>query len=401
MRVSTAQFYYQNSLLLTNKQSSVNEQIKYLSEGKRVLTAKDDAVAYGTLSGYKDEQKSIEKYQRNITQAQNRNTLQETSFSTAEGLMQQLKQSFVQANNGTLTDEDLKALADLSTNNLEEMLSVANSKDETGGYIFAGYQIDKEPFVLQADNSVKYFGDNGIRELQIGQNVMVDINQSGDDAFEKIKNPIGDFSATYNANSSGISVSRAVIVDPGAYDVTTSPPDYNFNFTSSTDLIVTDNNGATVFSTSSYISGQIVAFNGVEVQVSGNPLPGDDFDIKPQENISIFDSIKAAIDWMNQGATSSTPEQRQVDYEEISNQLNNALNQMTSRRTDAGVRMQLIENQENNLFDKELILASGSSRIEDLDFAKAISTFEQSQVALQAAQQSFVQVKNLSLFNYI
>ena len=36
-----------------------------------------------------------------------------------------------------------------------------------------------------------------------------------------------------------------------------------------------------------------------------------------------------------------------------------------------------------------------------LNFAKAIATFEQSQVALQAAQQTFVQIKGLTLFNYI
>ena len=39
--------------------------------------------------------------------------------------------------------------------------------------------------------------------------------------------------------------------------------------------------------------------------------------------------------------------------------------------------------------------------VEDLDFAKAISTFEQSQTALQVAQQTFIQLKNLNLFNYL
>ena len=57
--------------------------------------------------------------------------------------------------------------------------------------------------------------------------------------------------------------------------------------------------------------------------------------------------------------------------------------------------------QENNHLDAELSLAAGQSNIEDLDFAKAVANFEQSKVALQAAQQSFVQVKDLSLFNYI
>lgn len=104
---------------------------------------------------------------------------------------------------------------------------------------------------------------------------------------------------------------------------------------------------------------------------------------------------------MNVGASPANQTQHDVDYGEILSQLNNALNHMTSRRTEAGVRGQLIENQENNHLDRELNLAQGQSNIEDLDFAKAISTFEQSKVALQAAQQTFVQVKGLSLFNYI
>ena len=91
MRVSTTQFYFQNSQQLSNKQSDVNGQIEYISSGKRVLTAKDDAVSYSTLAGYKDELSNIEKYQRNITQAENRNNLIETSFANAERLLQDFK----------------------------------------------------------------------------------------------------------------------------------------------------------------------------------------------------------------------------------------------------------------------------------------------------------------------
>jgi flagellar hook-associated protein 3 FlgL len=129
-------------------------------------------------------------------------------------------------------------------------------------------------------------------------------------------------------------------------------------------------------------------------------LPNDQFTLSPEENISIFDTIKAATDWMNQsGSTSET--QRAVDYQEILSQLDNALNHMTSRQVDAGVRRSLIEQQKEHHLDNELVLSKGESNIEDLDFAKAISTFEQSQVALQAAQQMFVKIKDLSLFNYI
>ncbi len=401
MRVSTQQFYFQNSQQLSNKQSDVNDQIKYLSSGKRVLTAKDDAVSYGTLAGYKDGLANIEKYQRNLTQAENRNSLQEVSFASAEDIMQQLKQLFIQANNGTLSDDSLKSLADLAKNNQAQMLDIANTQDESGDYIFSGYQIDVQPFSLQPDNSVIYQGDSGVRELQIAKNVMVDINQAGDDVFEEVPNNIGDFSANYNTNTSGISVNKAVIASPGSYDNVTNPPDYNFNFTSATDLTVTDGGGAVVFNTSTYTAGQTIAFNGVEVQISGNPLPGDDFDLTPEEDISIFETIKNAIDWMNVGISSADPIQHSVDYDVILAQLDEALNHITGRRAESGVRLKLVENQVSNNLDAELYLSSGRSNIEDLDFAKAVATFEQSQVSLQAAQQSFVQIKNLSLFNYL
>ncbi len=406
MRVSTAQFYFQNSQQLSDKQSGVNEQIEYISSGKRVLTAKDDAVAYGTLTGYKDELANIEKYKRNITQAENRNSLIDTSFSNAVDILQAFKQRFIQANNGTLADLDLDALAELSKDNLEQMLDIANLKDETGGFIFSGFQIDVEPFALQPDNSVIYQGDSGSRELQIAKNIIVATNIAGDQAFEKVPNQLGDFEPTYNTNTSAIAIRRAEIVNPGLNDITPGagyPPPYNFSFApSATDLTVTDADGDVMFATAAYAPGQVISLpNGVEVQMNGTPLPGDNIDLNPKQEISVFETMKAAIDWMEEGTNPADPVLNAVQYDQILEQIDASLNKMISNQTTAGSRLQLIERQENSHLDSELYLASGRSNIEDLDFAKAIADFEQSKVALQAAQQTFIQVKNLSLFNYI
>ncbi len=80
---------------------------------------------------------------------------------------------------------------------------------------------------------------------------------------------------------------------------------------------------------------------------------------------------------------------------------NSTLYRVARESGEAGVRLKLVENQDSNHSDRELNLAKGQSNLEDIDFAKAVATFEQSQVALQAAQQTFVQIKGLSLFNYI
>jgi flagellar hook-associated protein 3 FlgL len=247
---------------------------------------------------------------------------------------------------------------------------------------------------------VDYRGDNGVRELQIAKNVSIASNQSGEHVFQKVPNAIGDFSATYNTNTSGIGVERAVVADASVYDSTTNPADFTFNFTTETDLTITDGAG-NVTNITGYTPGQTIAFNGIEVKLSGNPLPGDNFTLTPEQDISVFDNIKYAIDWINNKANAGDDPQVQVDFNQIIEQLSDSMNYLTSRRAESGINLQVIERQKSNHLDTELYLSSGRSSIEDLDFAKAISDFEQSKIALQAAQQTFTQVQGLNLFNYI
>ncbi len=402
MRVSTSQFYIQNALQLSNKQAGVQEQVNYISSGKRVLTAKDDAVSYSTLAGYKNDLASIEKYQRNITQAQNHNSLVETSMKNVEGIMNQLKDLMLQANNGARSKDDLASIAQQANHSLQQILDIANTQDESGGYVFSGFQTEKAPFVLQADNSVSYRGDQGSREIQIAKNVMIETNQAGDHVFEKVTNAIGDFSPTYTSNTSGIAVERAVITNRASHNPVTPAPNYTFNFTSATALTITDGGGAVIQNITGYTPGQTIAFNGIEVQLDGKPLPGDNFSLAPDKNVSVFETLKSAIDWIkNKTTEGSDVPQEQVDFNRILKQLNGSMNHLTARRAEAGINLQTIERQKDNHLDTQLYLNSGKASIEDLNFAKAISTFEQSKIALQAAQQTFKQVQGLSLFNYI
>ena len=406
MRVSTAQFYLQSSQQMSSKTSDVNEQMAYLTSGKRVLTAKDDAVSYGTLAGYKDDLANIEKYKRNITQAESHNSMQEVAFSNAEDILNKIKEQMLQANNGAMSSEDLQALAKETRNNLDQLLDLANSQNENGDYIFSGYKTEQQPFSQQVDGNVSYSGDSGVRELQIAKNIKIPTNQTGDAAFMKVDNAIGDFTATYPTvpvNTSGVAVESANIVDRNAYNVSTGPHTFSFDPITN-DLTVTDSTlpiPAVVFPPAPYVAGQTISFDGIEVTLSGNPLPGESFTINEQAEISIFDAVNDAVSWMEQGVVSTDTEQHQVNYNSILDQLSSATSHMTSRQVDAGVRLQVLESQESRHLDSELSITSGKAKIEDLDFAKAISQFEQSKIALQASQQAFSKVQGLTLFNYI
>jgi flagellar hook-associated protein 3 FlgL len=404
MRVSTSQFYFQNSLQMSNKESGLNDQVKYLSSGKRVLTAKDDAVQYSTLAGYKEQLSSVSKYQRNITQSLNRNSLQEISFAQAEDVMQEVKQMLIQANNGSLSKNERAVIAAQTKFTLNQMLDISNTKDENGNYIFSGYQTDITPFTLQLDNTVTYDGDSGLRELQIGKSLNIATNQPGDIAFLNVPNPDGDFSAIYQTNTSGISLNNAVVIDPSSYDSISNPPNYRFDFAdtnadgNANEVTITDSAANTLLVVNPYTSGQVLSFNGINVQFKGIPAPGDQIDIEPKQTRSVFETIKDAIDWIDSPNNSA---QGAAEYADTLNKVNASLNYMSTQRAEIGIRLQLIENQEGKHADTALYLTQGASNIEDLDYAKAVSDFEQAQTALQISQQTFVKVKDLSLFNFI
>ncbi|NNJ98216.1 MAG: flagellar hook-associated protein FlgL, partial [Gammaproteobacteria bacterium] len=85
----------------------------------------------------------------------------------------------------------------------------------------------------------------------------------------------------------------------------------------------------------------------------------------------------------------------------ILTRLDSAIETMANTRASIGARMNVIEGQRNSNDSFSLSLQENRSKLEDLDYAEAVSRFEQQLLALQASQQSFVKIQGLSLFNYI
>lgn len=92
----------------------------------------------------------------------------------------------------------------------------------------------------------------------------------------------------------------------------------------------------------------------------------------------------------------------------LSQQIDNALNNLTRAmdsvinvQTSIGGRLNSIDGQLADNESRQINFEAIRSEIRDLDFAEAISNLTFQTTALQAAQQTFVKVQNLSLFNYI
>lgn len=151
-----------------------------------------------------------------------------------------------------------------------------------------------------------------------------------------------------------------------------------------------------------YTAGATIAFNGVEVAVSGQPVDGDHFIIKPAEHQSLFATLDNLIDALG------LPDRTPVDVAKLAQSLDSALTDLDQGllnlnqvRGRIGSRMNALDAQEevNRNFNVQLQKLQGD--IGAVDYAEAASRLSQELLALQASQQSFVKIQNLSLFNYL
>ena len=82
-------------------------------------------------------------------------------------------------------------------------------------------------------------------------------------------------------------------------------------------------------------------------------------------------------------------------------QIDTAIGRVLDVRAKIGARLNVIDSQNEINQDFLLSIKQTKSQVEDLDMAEAISRFNLQVVSLQAAQQAFVRVQNLSLFNQL
>lgn len=135
---------------------------------------------------------------------------------------------------------------------------------------------------------------------------------------------------------------------------------------------------------------QISASRQVETNDSGAMVfkPG----VTGQDIFSTIDTLANALNSSSFAASDVTTALSQLDTE-----LNNVLKVHAS----VGARLKEIDSTQNSSMDVILQHEETLSGLQDIDLASAISDLTKKQYYLQAAQQSFIKVTNLSLFNYI
>jgi flagellar hook-associated protein 3 FlgL len=142
---------------------------------------------------------------------------------------------------------------------------------------------------------------------------------------------------------------------------------------------------------------------GAQVVVQGQPADGDTFKIKPSSSQSLFQTMQNLIGILRStvgSASYTTSEYANALAGQLTN-LDQAFDNVSRVQATVGTRMRELDSLGNTSSDLEVQYKTSLSKLQDLDYAKAISDFTLQKTNLEAAQQSFVKISGLSLFNYL
>lgn len=68
----------------------------------------------------------------------------------------------------------------------DQLLSLANTQDVNGNFIFSGSRVGKQAFASDENGKLIYQGDQTVSSTGVGDQSAVDINRSGTNPFDKI-----------------------------------------------------------------------------------------------------------------------------------------------------------------------------------------------------------------------
>lgn len=394
MRISTS-WMQQSAIndILDNQSAMANTQ-QHISSGKRILNPSDDPVGAAQVLSLQHVEAANQQYQRNIDSASGRLGLETTALDQVTGILQRVRTLALQGTNGSETQDDRKAIATELRQLYSQLVQTANGTDGQGDSLFAGNAARTTPFVEGAGFSVSYAGDDGQRMVAAAPGMQVATGDPGSDVFMNIPAGNGRFAVQAGASNTGSLVAgESSVTDTSTY----VPGNYTVTFAADGSWQATDASNNVVGS-GTYSGDSSISFGGMQIQLSGTPAAGDTLSVQSGTTQNMFASVGNlinAFENLQPGTQSSNTVNSQIEG------IDQSLQRVLNVQAKVGARLNTLTQQKTSEGDLDVQYQGSISNLQDVDMASAIGKLNLQQVALEAAQQTYVKVQGMSLFDYL
>ncbi|MDB5937811.1 MAG: Flagellar hook-associated protein [Polaromonas sp.] len=403
MRISTQTFYEQSRTSMGSQQSSLLRVQQQLGAGTKILSPSDDPLGATRALAISQSISLTAQYSASRNHAVQTLSLEENALQSVTSLLQNIKSSLIEAGNGTMTDADRATIATTLQSNLDQLQGLANTDDGNGQFLFAGFRSGSAPFVRQAGGGIAYIGDQGQRQVQVDVSRQMAGTDDGRSIFMSVQSGAGYVASAPAGNTGSGVFGSTSVVDPNnvnyGKDFVISFPTAGSYQVDTVSVPPTSLVAATPFT-----PGSAIAFGGLQISISGTPAAGDKINVATAQNAGsdVFAAIGDVINALR------TPVDGPEYHALVLNALSSAIRKITNAhdnvltvRSSVGSRLQELDTLEVTADNRTLYDKSYLSDLQDLDYSSAIAEFYQRQTALQASQQTFVKIQQISLFNYL
>ena len=186
MKISTTLYFDRATQQLGNVQGELAKTQEQLSTGKQIVKPSDAPDKASLVTRLESELGRQTSYQETLKSVQTRLQSEETALKNTSDVLVRVKELSVQAANDTLSPADRQSIALEISSLREQILSLANTQDTNGNYLFSGSRVGEPAFGPDAKGQMVYQGDQARMKVAVGDNRRMNMNMPGSDAFVRV-----------------------------------------------------------------------------------------------------------------------------------------------------------------------------------------------------------------------
>jgi len=417
MQISTNEFLTGSLSDLLQQQQTVNTLNREIATGETMLDASSDPGGADQVVGFANQIGTLAYDTANGNAATQ--TLQQgvSALQQVTNLLDQLNQTASAAANGTSTAADRQSDISAAQSLLQQLVQLGNTQNSDGGYLFAGSKSNAPAFALLPSGQVVFNGDASANQVQIAPSLSVASTVSGQDVFMNAPAGTDGIAITADANNTG----GAYVLAQGVTNISQvtaaslAGTEYDINFaqnaggltyqvTSGTGTPGSAGYSATsgIVASGTFTAGSSLSFGGLQVQVTGTPAAGDSFAVQPGATTSLFQTVQNLITALgmpqNTGAEAS---QAQQALQSVISDIAAAQTNVLSAQATLGSGLAEIQSVASQTSAQSTDAQTAMSDLQSANMPQVLASYSESLTALQAAEESFSKVQNLSLFDYL
>lgn len=405
MRISTTQYFNMGVQAMNDQQNTLAQLYQQLSSGVSIATPSDNPLGAAQAVQLSAQGATLSQYSDNQSTALSSLQAEDSTLGSVSTVLTNINTLLVRAGDGSLSDNDRNAIATQLQGLRSQLVTLGNATDAQGNYLFGGFQSTSAPFSTNASGAVVYTGDAGDRTMQVAGTRDISTADNGASVFQSVATVGTSSIPSGNPANIGTGVIGAVSTTNAAS--ASNSHTFSIAFSSATTYTVTDQSTTppTVSAPTPFTAGSAISLGGGQsVAITGAPAAGDSFTVKPaaQAGTDVFatiDSLVKALQTPVTGTASSANLQNALTTGMA--QLANTRNNVITVQASVGGREQEIQALQAVTQTNSLQTQSNLADLTTTNLTTIVSQYTMTQNALQAAQEGFAKIQNMSLFDYL